>query len=172
MAIHVNRPSNVRRVIVKRDFEALYAARKAEENYTQQDIQHLKLVNPNAVLPNSYTSIPRIPSPTKINTRSTASAQPISNDKFEEEYQAFIEQMKAKRDGDAKIKEQLEAAQQAETEITEIVKETTNEIVEESTPVETVETVETLEVTEPVKKTRKPKKKVVEQTDEITETIE
>ena len=169
MAIHVNRPSNVRRVIVKRDFEALYAARKAEENYTQQDIQHLKLVNPNAVLPNSYTSIPRIPNPARINTRSTASAQPISNDKFEEEYQAFIEQMKAKRDGNAKIEEQLEAAQQAETEITETVKETTNEIVEESTPVETVET---LEVTEPVKKTRKPKKKVVEQTDEITETIE
>ena len=169
MAIHVNRPSNVRRVIVKRYFEALYAARKAEENYTQQDIQHLKLVNPNAVLPNSYTSIPRIPNPARINTRSTASAQPISNDKFEEEYQAFIEQMKAKRDGNAKIEEQLEAAQQAETEITETVKETTNEIVEESTPVETVET---LEVTEPVKKTRKPKKKVVEQTDEITETIE
>lgn len=169
MAIHVNRPSNLRRVIVKRDFEALYAARKAEENYTQQDIQHLKLVNPNAVLPNSYTSIPRIPSPAKINTRSTASAQPVLNDKFEEEYQAFIEQMKAKRDGDAKIKEQLEAAQQAETEITETVKETTNEIVEESTPVETVKT---LEVTEPVKKTRKPKKKVVEQTDEIIETVE
>ena len=166
MAVHVNRPSNVRRVIVKRDFEALYAARKAEETYTQQDIQHLKLVNPNAVLPNSYTSIPRIPNPTRINTRPTASAQPMSNDKFEEEYQAFIEQMKAKRNEDAKVKEQLESAQQAETEITETVKETTNEIVEESTPVETVET---LEVTEPVKKTRKPKKKVVEQTDEITE---
>lgn len=169
MAIHVNRPSNLRRVIVKRDFEALYAARKAEENYTQQDIQHLKLVNPNAVLPNSYTSIPRIPSPARTDTRSTASAQPVLNDKFEEEYQAFIEMMKAKRNEDTKVQEQLEAAQQAETEITETVKETTNEIVEESTPVETVET---LEVTEPVKKTRKPKKKVVEQTDEITETIE
>lgn len=166
MAIHVNRPSNVRRVIVKRDFEALYAARKAEETYTQQDIQHLKLVNPNAVLPNSYTAIPRIPRPARTDTHSTTSAPSISNDKFEEEYQAFIEKMKAKRDEDAKIKEQVEAAQQAETEITETVKETTNEIVEESTPVETVET---LEVTEPVKKTRKPKKKVVEQTDEITE---
>lgn len=194
MAKHVNTPSNLRRIIVKKNFEALYAAKQAEETYTTQDIQHLQLINPNAVLPSSYSSIPRIPPAPRI-SRPSAPA-PKSTDQFENEYEAFVRNLKVKKattycnehdiqggmrdkiislqmpiEEYEKLCQQVtvvteEPVDDVKTEITETVKETTNESVEESTPVETNET---LTIAEPVKKTRKSKKKVVEQANEVVE---
>ena len=153
---------------MKRNFDALYNSRNTDQQYTEQDMQHLKLIEPSAVLPRGYTKIPRIPRSPRIVSRPAL-------DSFENEYQAFIAKLKAKKAEkveEEKIQEQLDAANRVETvqePITEPVEETQNEIITE-TPI--VEIEETQETVKPVKKTRKSKKTVVEPTDTVTETIE
>ena len=188
MAKHVNKSSKIRRIVVKRNFDALYQSRNSGDTYSEQDMQHLKLIEPNAVLPRGYTSIPRIPRSPRINRRINNAAL----DNFEKEYEAFIaaqKRLKAEREqaeAAAKVAKQdenvgwvgycepVEPIEQPEIEVkyyevTEPV-EVKNEVTSEETV--TSENTEEVPVVETKSKKRTKKKTVAEPVDTVTETPE
>lgn len=186
MAKHVNKSSNIRRIVVKRNFDALYKSRNSGDTYSEQDMQHLKLIEPNAVLPRGYTSIPRIPRSPRIN-RSINNA---ALDNFEKEYEAFIaEQRRLKAEREAKEAAAKAASEQTETTASEVddtkvpvfvgweikgetvpVEEVKNEVTSEETV--TSENTEEVPVVETKSKKRTKKKTVAEPVDTVTETPE
>lgn len=191
MAKHVNKSSNIRRIVVKRNFDALYKSRNSGDTYSEQDMQHLKLIEPNAVLPRGYTSIPRIPRSPRINR----SVNKAALDNFEKEYEAFIasqKRLKAEREQAEAAAKAAELAKQNENvewvgycepvepieqpeievkyyEVTEPV-EVKNEVTSEETV--TSENTEEVPVVETKPKKRTKKKTVAEPVDTVTETPE
>lgn len=192
MAKHVNKSSNIRRIVVKRNFDALYKSRNSGDTYSEQDMQHLKLIEPNAVLPRGYTSIPRIPRSPRINR----SVNKAALDNFEKEYEAFIaaqKRLKAEREQAEAATKAAELAKQDENigwvgycepvepigpieqpeikyyEVTEPV-EVKNEVTSEETV--TSENTEEVPVVETKPKKRTKKKTVAEPVDTVTETPE
>lgn len=184
MAKHVNKSSNIRRIVVKRNFDALYKSRNSGDTYSEQDMQHLKLIEPNAVLPRGYTSIPRIPRSPRVNRVANKAAL----DNFEKEYEAFIaEQRRLKAEREAKEATIKAAAEQTETtepkvDVAEPVfvgwetegetepVEVKNEVTSEETI--TSENTEEVPVVETKPKKRTKKKTVAEPVDTVTETPE
>ena len=176
---------------MKRNFDALYKSRNSGDTYSEQDMQHLKLIEPNAVLPRGYTSIPRIPRSPRIN-RSINNA---ALDNFEKEYEAFIasqKRLKAEREQAEAAAKAAELAKQNENvewvgycepvepieqpeievkyyEVTEPV-EVKNEVTSEETV--TSENTEEVPVVETKSKKRTKKKTVAEPVDTVTETPE
>ena len=181
MAKHVSKSSNLRRIVVKRNFDALYQSRNSGDTYSEQDMQHLKLIEPNAVLPRGYTSIPRIPRSPRVNRVANKAAL----DNFEKEYEAFIaEQRRLKVEREAKeaaIKAATEQTETTEPKVdvaepvfvgwetegeTEPVEEVKDEVISEADT--TSENSEEVQVVETKSKKKSKKKKVVE----TTETVE
>lgn len=145
MARHVNSQY----VLFKQNLQNKFAERyrrDATPQYSQQDVEHLKLIHP---------EIPAPVIPTARHFRSFSSrrrsVQQVNLDEFEQEYQNFINMLKANK------KAQEEAGQE---QVEPVVEETTP-VVEETVAEEVVET--------PVVETKPAKKKKAKQVEVQTE---
>lgn len=146
MARHVNSQY----VLFKQNLQNKFAERYRRDTtpqYSQQDVEHLKLIHPEIPAP----VVPAARHFRSFSSRRRPVQQQVNLDEFEQEYQNFINMLKANK------KAQEEAVQ-----------EQVEPVVEETTPV-VEETVE-----EPVVEAPKPKKKKskVVLNDVVTETSE
>lgn len=143
MARHVNSQYMLFKQNLQNKFAERYR-RDTTPQYSQQDVEHLKLIHP---------EIPAPVIPAARHFRSFSSRrrpiQQVNLDEFEQEYQNFINMLKANK------KAQEEAVQ----EQVEPVVEETAPVVEETAAEEVVET--------PVVETKPTKKKKAKQVEEV-----
>ena len=143
MARHVN----TQYMLFKQNLQNRFAERYRRDttpNYSQQDVEHLKLIHPEIPEPIIPAARSFRPFPTRKNVQ-----QQIALDTFEQEYEEFIAKLKA----DKKAKEESEQVQ------VEPVVEETAPIVEEPVVEDVIET----PVVEETKPTKKKKAKSVEE---------
>jgi hypothetical protein len=143
MARHVN----TQYMLFKQNLQNRFAERYRRDtapNYSQQDVEHLKLIHPEIPEPIIPAARSFRPFPTRKGIQ-----QQIALDTFEQEYEEFI----------AKLKADKKAKEESEQEQVEPVVEETAPVVEEPVVEDVVET----PVVEETKPTKKKKGKSVEE---------
>lgn len=148
MARHVN----TQYMLFKQNLQNRFAERYRRDttpNYSQQDVEHLKLIHPEIPEPIIPAARSFRPFPTRRNVQ-----QQIALDTFEQEYEEFI----------AKLKADKKAKEESEQEQVEPVVEETAPVTEEPVVEDVVET-PVVEETIPTKK--KKAKSVEEPKDEL-----
>lgn len=148
MARHVNTQYMLFKQNLQNRFTERYR-RDTTPNYSQQDVEHLKLIHPEIPEPIIPAARSFRPFPTRRNV-----PQQIALDAFEQEYEEFI----------AKLKADKKAKEESEQEQVEPVVEETAPVVEEPI-VEDVAETPFVEETKPTKK--KKAKSIEEPKDEL-----
>lgn len=146
MARHVNSQY----VLFKQNLQNKFAERYRRDTtpqYSQQDVEHLKLIHPEIPAP----VVPAARHFRSFSSRRRLAQQQVNLDEFEQEYQNFINMLKANK------KAQEEAVQ----EQVEPVVEETAPVVEETVTEDAIET--------PVVETKPAKKKKAKQVEVQTE---
>lgn len=147
MARHVNTQYMLFKQNLQNRFAEHYR-RDTTPNYSQQDVEHLKLIHPEIPEPIIPAARSFRPFPSRKGIQ-----QQIALDTFEQEYEEFIAKLKA----DKKAKEESE--QETVEEQVEPVVEETAPVVEEPVVEDVIET----PVVEEVKPAKKKKAKSVEE---------